>query len=420
MILTSPHHMKLEIDQNQLADWIADARECRNLVFVACDLRPHDHTLANLPQASVSEERCLFLGCQLGPRMAAVAAGYFGLVFPALPGRPYNAFRHSLYNVEELFDAYDPADQNSYRACMDWLTYKDYIIPGSKPVQFVNADAEEVLARRLHDHFIEEELDQFLAGFSPKVGGKGVVAIMGGHDRKRSDPVFKQVALLARQLTLEGYLVASGGGPGLMEASNMGAYFAVWSEENLVDAISKMAVKDVSDKYSDPEWLKAAWLVRQEYQNDRIDVIRSLGVPTWFYGHEPPNVFATHIAKYFENSLREEGLLAIATHGVIFAEGNAGTVQEIFQDSCQNYYDNYGFKSPMILLGRAAWNPAPEEMSDDKTSPNFGNKPAWPLLSKLARMKNFESLLTITDDPAEALAAIRAFSEVHDGQDGSA
>ena len=39
---------------------------------------------------------------------------------------------------------------------------------------------------------------------------------------------------------------------------------------------------------------------------------QSLGVPTWFYGHEPTNLFATHVAKYFANSIREDGLLAIA------------------------------------------------------------------------------------------------------------
>lgn len=38
-------------------------------------------------------------------------------------------------------------------------------------------------------------------------------------------------------------------------------------------------------------------------------------------------------------------------NGVIFAEGNAGTVQEIFQDACQNYYVNFNFRSPMILFG---------------------------------------------------------------------
>ena len=78
----------------------------------------------------------------------------------------------------------------------------------------------------------------------------------------------------------------------------------------------------------------------------------SLAVPTWFYGHEPSNLFSVHIAKYFSNSLREDGLLAIALHGVIFAPGSAGTTQEVFQDATQNHYATYGVISPMVFLGR--------------------------------------------------------------------
>lgn len=42
----------------------------------------------------------------------------------------------------------------------------------------------------------------------------------------------------------------------------------------------------------------------------------SLAIPTWHYGHEPPTPFATHIGKYFQNSIREDGLLAVAKHGM--------------------------------------------------------------------------------------------------------
>ena len=51
----------------------------------------------------------------------------------------------------------------------------------------------------------------------------------------------------------------------------------------------------------------------------------SLAVPTWFYGHEPSNLFASHIAKYFSNSIREDTLLAVALYGIVFAPGSAGT-----------------------------------------------------------------------------------------------
>ena len=39
----------------------------------------------------------------------------------------------------------------------------------------------------------------------------------------------------------------------------------------------------------------------------------SLGVPTWFYGHEPPGVFVDGLAKFFSNAVREDGLLARCT-----------------------------------------------------------------------------------------------------------
>ncbi len=64
----------------------------------------------------------------------------------------------------------------------------------------------------------------------------------------------------------------------------------------------------------------------------------SLGIPTWHYGHEPPNVFATAIAKYFRNATREAILLEVCDAGIVFLPGAGGTVQEVFQDACENYY----------------------------------------------------------------------------------
>ena len=67
--------------------------------------------------------------------------------------------------------------------------------------------------------------------------------------------------------------------------------------------------------------------------------VRSIGIPTWFYGHEPPNVFCDGIAKYFSNAIREDGLLARSTAGVVVLEGAAGTVQEVFQAATRLYYE---------------------------------------------------------------------------------
>ena len=91
-----------------------------------------------------------------------------------------------------------------------------------------------------------------------------------------------------------------------MEAGNLGAWLAVHDDDNLEWAVDRLAR---CPYYRDDGYLDRGLEVR-----DRCpDGAESLAIPTWFYGHEPSNLFSTHVAKYFSNSLREDGLLAIAT-----------------------------------------------------------------------------------------------------------
>ena len=89
-----------------------------------------------------------------------------------------------------------------------------------------------------------------------------------------------------------------------------------------------------------------------------------------------------------ENTGREDGLLTIAEHGVIFAPGSAGTIQEIFMDACQNHYGSLGNISPMVFLNEAYWTET---------------KPVYPLLKELAKGRAYEALLTIADDEDEVI-----------------
>ena len=118
----------------------------------------------------------------------------------------------------------------------------------------------------------------------------------------------------------------------------------------------------------------------------------SLGIPTWLYGHEPPTIFATCIAKYFDNSAREEGLVSVARRGIVFAPGQAGTVQELFQDAAQNAYLALGEASPMILLGRDFWTTT---------------MPAVPLLEAIDQGGSWHGIVAIVDSAAEAVVALR-------------
>jgi predicted Rossmann-fold nucleotide-binding protein len=98
-------------------------------------------------------------------------------------------------------------------------------------------------------------------------------------------------------------------------------------------------------------------------------VVGSSPIPTWFYGHEPPDVFASAIAKYFSNALREDVLLRRARGGIVCLLGAAGTVQEIFQAVTPNNYGDRATQTPMILVGVQHWS--------EKV-------PVWDVLQRLA------------------------------------
>ena len=164
------------------------------------------------------------------------------------------------------------------------------------------------MARRLHDHSITDALQEFLHHYEEK----SVVAIMGGHGLARDHGIYQQVAEISKTLTEKGYLMISGGGPGAMEATHLGAWFAGGPDQNMWEAIE---ILRKAPKYDHPNWLPTAFEVIEHFP---CGSYQSLGIPTWLYGHEPPTPFATHIAKYFANSVREEGLLAIAKGGVDF------------------------------------------------------------------------------------------------------
>jgi len=242
----------------------------------------------------------------------------------------------------------------------------------------------------LHDHAIDDALGDLLEGRSDGSGErKKVVAVMGGHGTPRTDPYFAKVARITRDLTLRGYFVASGGGPGIMEAANLGAWFAAGSADELERAL---AILGESPVYTDPGYNEAADRVIAELCPEGA---ASVAIPTWFYGHEPSNRFSIHIAKYFSNSIREDGLLAIATYGVIYAPGSAGTTQEIFMDATQNHYKTFDVVSPMIFLGRERY---------EKTTGLFST------IQKLAEGREYADWMMLTDEESEVVAAVEAWS----------
>ena len=312
-----------------------------------------------------------FLGCAMSVAAEQHVNETGATVFPIFEGLPYEPYRGSLYTTTELKN--DDLDGRIYRHQSTWRE--------NPPPPIL-----EALAQRIHDHAIDDALNSFLAGHDK------VVAIMGGHGLHRDEATYRTVAETTRALTRSGYLVVTGGGPGAMEAGNLGAWMAAHPDAALDMAIDEL--KTAVD-FSSADYLEVSERVVKRFPSGST----SLAIPTWFYGHEPTNDFATDVAKYFSNSIREDGLLAIATHGVVYTPGAAGTVQEVFMDATQNHYAVFDVISPMIFLDSAYW-------ADDRLAAPL-------LLRQLAGDKPYGEMISVLDEPADIVDFIESHPPIY-------
>jgi predicted Rossmann-fold nucleotide-binding protein len=343
---------------------------------------------------SVSAEDACFLGCRLTDAAEDHVHETGGTVFPAFVGVPFNPYRAALYTPDELMQGYERGQPETRTETTDAAIYEYF---KGRQLDGRDAPVMDALAFRIHDHAVDDALRDLLRpDRSEAEGGSAhgahpddgpvprVVGVMGGHQLGRDTDTYRQVARIGWRLAQNGFLVATGGGPGAMEAANLGAALADYDADAVDDAVDTLAAVP---HYEDDAYVDRALDVRERYP-DRTE---SLAVPTWFYGHEPSNLFPTHVAKYFANSIREDGLLAIATYGVIYAPGSAGTVQEVFMDAAQNHYETVGAASPMVFFDETYWT---EE------------KPVYPLLQTLAEGTPYADELRVTDDVDTVAAAI--------------
>ncbi|MET9516985.1 LOG family protein [Streptomyces sp. NPDC002994] len=323
---------------------------------------------------AVATAGAVFLGCPMHPEGLAKVRADGALVFPPVPDLPFDPYRGLLYTPGALFEHLDAG----YEATPDALAYAWF--------QRTKADGDifASMLRSIHDDAVSDALDEHLAGAR-------VVGVMGGHAMGRGTSAYAGAARLGRTLARSGLTVATGGGPGAMEAANLGAYMAPFQNDAALDEALELLAKVPSFTPSITDWAGTAFDVRDRWPAGGD----SIGLPTWFYGHEPPNAFAGHIAKYFANATREDGLLARCNAGVVFLPGAAGTVQEIFDNATPNYYESRGEPTPMVLVNRAHWT---EKL------------PTWPLLQSLAKARPMESRIALVDTVEEAPEALARLS----------
>jgi len=250
---------------------------------------------------------------------------------------------------------------------MDETIYCDYLAKGKLSPGII-----EALTRRIYDDSIDDALHRYL----DRAGGGKVVGIMGARD-----PWYRRTAETARLLARAGKLVMSGGGTGMMEAANLGADLSSYDESALDHA---MQILREAPELESPGWRARALEVKSKFPRGA----ESLGIMTWFYGLEPTNQFAGHIAKYFDNGTREWNLIHVSDAGIVFAPGSAGTREEIFIAAEQSHHAAPGFRNVMVFLGQQQY------------------EVYAPIVSVLREFANAKDRLFITDNPAEAAGFI--------------
>jgi predicted Rossmann-fold nucleotide-binding protein len=328
------------------------------------DLTGREHALADL-----DPHGALFLGCTMSDRLADRLRAGGALLFPSVPDVPFEPWRARLYTPAELYAGLESGYDHTTDA-------RIYAWAKRSPL---GDDLRRLLATALHDSSIDDALGEL-------THGRRIVGVMGGHALTRTDPEYTAAARLAHGLARAGLTVGTGGGPGAMEAANLGARLA---EEDV--AVLERVLGDLgtvpSFRPDVTAWARAAL----EAVDGLTDSGRSLGIPTWHYGHEPPNPFSSSIAKYFRNAIREDVLLEVCRDGIVFLPGAAGTVQEIFQAACTNYYAAEDHVVPMVFVGGDYWTTT---------------LPAWPLVDVLAAGRAFGVRVSLVDTTEEALGLL--------------
>jgi predicted Rossmann-fold nucleotide-binding protein len=364
--------------------------------------------------SGVDVRNTLFIGCTPPSPEAEIDLIRRGAhVVPPLQGRPYPTHPAVLYSPEDLAFGFA---EHGFAGMYDTRVWAHFRAHGA-----ATPDIREAISQRLHDAGIDNALGKALAAWveargpggavPPPAPGRpdgaenprpsGAVGIMGGHAVPRGSGPYRIAAELAWRLAAAGRLIVTGGGPGVMEAANLGSFFAARPAAELSAAVDALAV--APDFLDHDPYTAAALAVRRAFPAPP-DAVRDvagrlalggLALPTWLYGHEPANLFAGQIGKYFSNAVREDSILRLSRGGIVFAPGWAGTVQEIFQAATKTFYRTDGPSGAFVFLGVEHWSALPVEAL---------------LRPLLARSPHGDQshLVLVTDSLDEAVAALSA------------
>jgi uncharacterized protein (TIGR00730 family) len=200
---------------------------------------------------------------------------------------------------------------------------------------------------------------EFVTGFDALAGIGPAVTVFGSARTDEADPMYAAARHVGAELAAAGFATITGGGPGIMEAANRGAFEA--------GGVSVGANIELPFEQSMNEYVTLPL-------NFRYFFVRK-----------------TMFAKYAE--------------GFICFPGGFGTLDELFESLTLIQTGKLG-AFPVVLFGRAYWQGLMQWIHDTV------------LAERKVNPQDLD-LLTVTDDPAEAVRMIvQAYQKQHD--DGKA
>lgn len=361
---------KKEIDTLQkLISYINLNKSLSNTVVFDVNINKYKNIILR-----TSVDYAYFFGCNMDNQLKNYILNNNGVIYPSITKIiPFKIFRTNLYTPQELLDGYfkNPPVLSLDDKIYEWFfNYKKL---------GMNENMFSIFAMNTHDACIDDALIQMIND----IGKEKMIGVMGGHSNKRNSIEYRTLVLTCRELTKAGYVCMSGGSSGMMEAVHLGALLSMYPIEAVDDAISILNKEiNFNDLF---KYYAPAIEVLKKYPHPK-DKILSIAIPTWVY-YEPTCVFASYIASYFSNPIREYNLLNYSFGGCLVSPGSAGTLAETFINHANQHYRSLGYIAPFVFLNKNWWN---EKI------------PVFPLIYNLANEK-YKSRLFIVDTPQEVV-----------------